>query len=336
VATLLQNSVDGGVPGSNVTSANSGGSSGSAFTQVVWNNASVGTTGNAGITYATSTLFGDSLVVRINAGSNDYIRWDASDGGRCVVGFPLVIPAGPDYPNATDTIATIRNSTGNMGAFITRTDGKVAVQDATAATVTASISASALAAGVYYVELGAAKGTGTNNGTLEYRVYDLADYTTPVLSWTSSAQNAGTTDPAQARFYGPVTGTAYASRDFGKLRALFTSDTSAWLGPFAATPPDAVFAVTGPFYLIDGTGSTGDNPLTYATEESTATGKSIFSIATGKWLAAADAVAATFTGTVTDTSTTLTDSVNVDVPVVSGGDTSNLIRETIKIAGVWQ
>lgn len=280
MATLLANTFEGGTDGANITVANSGGASGDAFGVIVYNNVSVGSSGNAGITYSASSAKQGSLGVNfIPAANTSYLRHDvpvSETGTRIVSEVTLRFPSNPA---ATFMIMRAHSSSNaSLGALILRTDGRIAVYDATNVEITASRMVSALAANTDYIAaLAVQPGTTTANGTLEYRIYD-SSHSTVLFSWSSTAVNAGTTAPAFMRYFGPVATSGWSAYGLDMTRSLITDNASAWIAVF----PDANATVSAPVAVIDATSSTGATISLSITQVSGPSG-SATQIATGIW-----------------------------------------------------
>lgn len=311
------NTFEGGTAGGNITVANSGGTSGDAFSFILFNNASVGAAGNSAITYLASAAVLGTLGCHFNSSgtSASYLRWDMSGTGPYA--FASVrIKAFPGNPSATVPLLELRSAALASGFLTIRTDGTVRVNDRTNAGIAASTSPVLTPGASYTFEFSAAPGTTTTNGYLAMTIY--ASDGSVFHTWSSNAVNAGDQPIAQARFDAPLTTSGWASGlDIDNCRAALASASSDWLGPFnPATPPNASASATAGAAIIDASASTGSD-LDFAIELLAGPPDSGAAtlIGEGKWWVPQPAdTDAVWRVTVVDTTTSLEDTVDVTVP----------------------
>lgn len=257
--TRFHNSFEGGTSGSNLIVSTSGGTSGDAFTGALSNNAAVGGSGNANVTYQSAAALAGSLGLRITlTASTSYVYWqDASGGTRGVMRFPLKISANP---SATTTVGILRNSSGSMAYLQVLTSGVLRAYNAGNTALSGSDYTLTVAT-QYWVELAATAGTTTSDGRIEVRVL-ASDGTTQLAAWDSgAATNTGTTNAYLARFGVATTTSGWSSMDLDEIQ--FDSDlASGWIGPYVAanTAPTAATGGdqtvdAGVAVELDGTGS---------------------------------------------------------------------------------
>jgi len=186
---LITNCAEGGTDGVQPSSANSGGLSGTALTTQTLSG--TGTT----LTFSTNAAHG-SLGYRHNYAAVSSTAWQLFPGtaaaGRWVFRYYLQVSA---VPTALDYLSKYRSSTAQLAVMTVGTDGKLILQNAAGAGITASRATNALAANTRYrVEVAITPGTTTSNGRLEYAYY-LGDSGTAEFTYDSgTTQNAGTTN----------------------------------------------------------------------------------------------------------------------------------------------
>jgi|GEM_PF-1629119 len=186
---LITNCAEGGTDGVQPSSANSGGLSGTALTTQTLSG--TGTT----LTFSTNAAHG-SLGYRHNYAAVSSTAWQLFPGtaaaGRWVFRYYLQVSA---VPTVYDYLSKYRSSTAQLAVMTVGTDGKLILQNAAGAGITASRATNALAANTRYrVEVAITPGTTTSNGRLEYAYY-LGDSGTAEFTYDSgTTQNAGTTN----------------------------------------------------------------------------------------------------------------------------------------------
>lgn len=214
--TLYQNSFEGGTDGTNVTTGNSGGASGDAFSAV-----------NATVKFATAAALHGSMGGRFTGGSG-WVKWTASSSAfalRFYMKLPASAPSGGDA-----YIATMPTAAGYAGTLSVDSSKRISLSsDADIVFTSAALSSGT----VYRIEVAIQKGTTTSNGTLRFGYY-VGDSTTPVETvYSSTAQNTGTNnypDYAVGDCYQSWGSVAYI--DFDDL-ALQTGTTD-FIGPVSS------------------------------------------------------------------------------------------------------
>ena len=220
------NTAEGGTNGAVPTTGNTGGASGDAASLVTLGS------GNT-LLFTNYTPAHGNLGYEFNYGttSNGHMRWAINEPNRLVFSFYVVLST---LPTAADYIASVRNATGNMCIVTIGTDGKLIIQNAASAGISASRAANVFPIQRQVrVEIGIKKGTTTSDGTIEYAYY-LGDSTTAEATWSSSTQNTGTTDIAIVQIGRNTAATEARTMWFDTIRAQTT--LSGWLGPY--TPPN--------------------------------------------------------------------------------------------------
>ena len=234
---IVRNTAEGGTNGTAVTTGNSGGGSGSAFTFIG------GAGASRSIIFSTAQFMHGSLSYDMSVVAGDTILPEMSftSSPQCANQFYFRLPV---LPSATVTIAQLRNASGNAAKIAILATNKLNIQDATGTTLH-TFPTVLLANTWYRVELEAIPGTTTANGTINGGYY-LGDTTegSPVDARYASgaAVNAGTVNltkfqPGIAQC--SATGTFHVFYD----DVAYDSTTSAPWGAGAATVPGAPTAI---------------------------------------------------------------------------------------------
>lgn len=205
------NTAEGGTDGINVSTANSGGASGDAWSTVsgtgttAFDDDEPTRTGHGAFAYKFSPPSGNS----------QYVAWafdSAEQAQVCVYGHF------PTWPATPQRIISIRNATTDVAVFEVNTSGLFVVKNAASATLDTTSTGLSSVSGVWYrFELRVIKGTTTSNGTIEWAVYD-GDMPTPIISGSNTATNTGTTSIVEARFGKTDTGAGTMSLHLDTLR----------------------------------------------------------------------------------------------------------------------
>lgn len=316
----ISNNAEGLSENATPTTGNTGGASGNACSTVAQ-----GTNGTIRA-LAAAAIFGSRgyrMAHLAAAGDANRLMWPLADAGRVVISAYVVLDA---TATQVEDLMGIRHSSGNMGMLCLAADGKAVIQHAGGSQIGASKSPAAIAPGTYLVQMSAVKGADASTGTLGYAIYPLGN-PTPIHTWESSAQNAGTANASHV-WVGRSTGRLEAHTiDYDEIRG--ASLASGWLAHVAADPPTIDVDLPAP-NVIDLRGSTaGDgSSLTFpAPVETTATGVTPLSIVPGVWLIDDD-LTSTWTVTVeqadeqTDTDTVTVPGrlpVHANAPRIPGG-----------------
>lgn len=175
------------------TTSNTGGGSGTACSTVTQ-----GTSSTIRATNAAAILgswgYEFSLVNNTGDGACRLV-WTLASSTRVVVGCYY---KSSTTIGAVEDIMGIRNSSGNMVVLSVGSDGKIVPANAAGTYQTAMKASSAIAAdSLYFIQLAVTKGTTTSNGTIEWK-WCANDSNSDIDLFSSSAQNAGTTDAAVA------------------------------------------------------------------------------------------------------------------------------------------
>lgn len=189
MAIRFQNNADAGTSGTAVTIGNSGGASGDP-----WQNVSTGT-GNTITFDSTAAHGGLSYKVVTGTTANSFLQatgLTVSTNTRMVTDFAFRMGALP-----TTQVWQFARFTNSAGASLATlgmaaSGGIMQVINAAAVVQTASNSPALSANTWYRVVFACTPGTTTSNGTIELAIYLLGSRT-PIWTWSSSAQNAGTT-----------------------------------------------------------------------------------------------------------------------------------------------
>ncbi len=237
--TLFHNTFEGGTPNGQITTTNSGGTSGDPFDFVFYNNTSY-PSGNPNLIYSAAAAVDGSLGARITPGSTvTYLAWVDSDGGgsRAVARRPVRFAANP---TASASLVEIRSSPSSMASAKVRTTGKIQAYNRVGTALTGSdfqLSPDTL----YWMELAATKGTlegealTSTNGRIEMKVF-AANGTTQLFSWDSGlAVDAGVDNVESVRWPAGTSAAGWATDDLDEIQ--FNSNKpSGWLGLYAPDP----------------------------------------------------------------------------------------------------
>lgn len=240
--TQYTQTAEGGVAGTNVTTANSGGASGQSFSLV-------SITGTPTITYSATGKAHGALGYRVqNPGA-------ATD--RCYMRLTLPAPVDFFSDRTYFTLNTVPTVAVNFMVFIGSdgsasqlslgmlSNGTMRVSNATGATLGSF--ATALTAGTLYrVETQARKGTTTADGQVAVQLF-AGDGTTPLWTYNAANVNTGTLQWGYKYLSG---NTASTPLDITFDDVLFDDATQTPVGPVVAAPtasvvPTSVVSATG-------------------------------------------------------------------------------------------
>jgi len=193
---FYRNSAEGGSDGIAVTTGNSGGLSGDAWSSVVLGTGST-------IVYDDAQVSHGVLANLISPASSQtaYLRRDVEASvTQILLSFYVRFPS---TPTATVELAHIRNATSDVALLqVTNAPLRFRVFPDNGA---ALFTSATIAANTWYrVELRAVRGTTTANGTIQFAYY-IGDLTTPVeTAFSSTTTDAGTTDLTNVRVGRPA------------------------------------------------------------------------------------------------------------------------------------
>jgi hypothetical protein len=224
--TLYSNTAEGGSNGVIVSTSNSGGASGDAWT---------GKSGNP--VFSNSQAKAGVLSYDVAAASTAYAfmywTWSGSPTDSAAARAYLRMTALTD----DGSLIQIRNASAAIASVGLDATGKLYVSQSSFSKVYTI--ASALSLNTWYrVELTATKGTGTADGVINFALYE-GDSLTTVDSYSSSVRNTGTTQLQDARF-GKLTSTGtWGSTYLDDLAA--QTGSASFIGPSTSTPAAVVY-----------------------------------------------------------------------------------------------
>ncbi|MGB4762070.1 MAG: hypothetical protein WBP12_01775 [Candidatus Saccharimonas sp.] len=223
MTTTLINTAEGGTNGVTVSTANTGGLSGNAADTVTIGSGNTIIFSNANPAHGT---LGYEMNYSTTAGGS--LRWNVDESSRLVHSFYVKLST---LPTAQEYLGAIRNSGGNMCIACIGSDGKFIMQNAAGTGISASRATNAFPVDQFIrIEIAATKGTTTGNGSIEYAYY-LGNGTTPLASWSSNTQNAGTTNVAQVIIGRNTAATEERIVWYDTIRAQALN--SGWIGPYS-------------------------------------------------------------------------------------------------------
>ncbi|MBX6167528.1 MAG: hypothetical protein IRY84_07805, partial [Thermobispora bispora] len=212
MAFTWKNSFNGGSNGTTITTANSGGTSGTAFSSV-----------DGSPTYTTTNATGlrAPLVGRF-ASSSDIVKWSVSLAARTIYARTHVYRTG--NPSSSATLIWFYDGFGGTTLRLLST-GRVAVAtDAFDDFVPGTTTTDPIPANQWVrLEVKLVYGTTSNSGSCELRVYHSADSGTPTETKTATGADLRTSLPVSVWFWG-VDGITVYHDDLG------VSDVT-WVGP---------------------------------------------------------------------------------------------------------
>jgi len=287
--TILTNTFEGGTNGVAVTSGNSGGGSGDAWTFV-------GPSAGSAFTYTNTPPWGGAgLACRFvpHASNSYYLRWDLAESvaGRGVMRLEMQVPAAP---SGNTNLMQLRNlvSDGTMCIVAMDSSRRIFVLDGGGTTLT-SLTSSAYSVGDRLViEVAATKASSdagpTYNGIVALRVENKTTSTIHEPTPVTTARTR-TADPGQYRFFGISQSTGWTEVFFDGCRA--GQQASGWLGPAGVEAP--TLALDGQVvHLIDATDSSvASGSLSYAITQDSGPSATPTEISAGRWIVTPDSAA---------------------------------------------
>lgn len=317
---MFYNTFEGGAAGTNITTANSGGASGDAFSFIIVQGANAGT-GSANAQYvSTHPAKNGSLSLQFTLGaSSSYVGWtESASANRFVVEFPIYFPA---LPSAAVVLATIRHASGTMTEARLATTGRVQAYAQTSS-VTGALSNVLSPNTLYWGQLAVTKetATGAGNGLVELRILN-ADRSVNFTSTATATLSTTPNNAAQYRIGGATSASGWTT--------LFVDDAQAgalasgWPDELVFDDPPTIDVTEGSYYVADFTGSTEGSggaiafTIAYTSGENNSAG--ILEPINGLFLIPQTQAVSTYTVTATDTTGTY-DTV-VSVPPLTVADT---------------
>jgi hypothetical protein len=258
----FSNSAEGGTNGLTVTTANTGGASGTAASTVAID---TGTGGD--IEFNTlAALYGSFGYRFIHPASGVAVNrmifpHGSSVAGRYAIYCTFKINT---VPTAIEDICSIRHSGGATGHVIITAAGKINLQDAAGLSTGLTASTNSVAANHWYgICMTRTKGTTTTDGQLGWAWYDLEAGGALIQSYNNAACNAGTADTTHGAFGRQATRTNAHTVDIDDIRG--DALASGYMTPAAFDLIETVFdnraivtvtGGTGPFSIAQDSGTT--------------------------------------------------------------------------------
>ena len=237
-STGKSNSAEGGSAGTSVTTANSGGASGNAFTLVT-----KGT--GAALVYSSAAHAHGVLGYALTgaSGTATSIGWNGYSATSMALRF--YYNPGPTLPNSVLRLADIRNASGTAARIELSASNQIFIQNNAGTTV--ATFAHALQANTWYrIEL--AISVSSSAATINAAYY-LLDSTTPVdPAYATTAGNTGAASLTQVTVGSAASATWTGTSYFDDVAS--QSPSTAFIGPVSVSPtapgaPTAVSAVPG-------------------------------------------------------------------------------------------
>lgn len=265
------------------------------------------------------------LAYSAGASAAGYRQYSVSSTGRFVYDtWRYVVPAAS---TAATYLGSIRSGTSNMCSFyLAATTGKFAVTDAAGSGIAAATSSSAIPTSAWVrIRVAVTPGSTTSNGTIEYSITDASNNV--LASWSSSAQNTGTSDVTAMRVGSTVTPPQAATDWVDDVTGYNTASGWSYVPP--STPPNESVTVQTGWAIIDATGvlpgDTGTTPgttgdtVTYSIAQTSGTTSSPVQVASGVWAVKQASVPLGYTVTATEGTAQSTATATVPVSSSSGG-----------------
>ncbi len=262
----FSNTFEGLTNGTALTTANTGGSSGTAAYSIA---NSTNSTITASAAAAKHGDMGVMFACAASEGVPSRVSWALSEPGRAVIDAYFYFPS--TFNGGNIGLLHFRNNSGNMGLLYINNTGRLYVSDATGSGVGGASGTSVLAIDTWYrISFAITKGADTSSGTVEW-AYFLPGSDTPIESKSYSAANTGTSNVAYA-FLGDTTSRS-ATHTWYADTVRGSSLVSGWLlaYPENSVPiANAGFDQTGvePYttVILDGSGSSDfdNDTLSYA------------------------------------------------------------------------
>jgi hypothetical protein len=224
-STQVQNTFDGGMSGSDITPANSGGGSGTAFDYTE-------TTTGGSIKFTTTAAHGGKAMVAAGNAGKGFVQWSVGSTKKLTGRFYVRYPA---LPTASNNVVIYRSEAAQAAGIIWHTTGKLQVTGAAGSSIhdTPVLTTNAW----YRVEFAVEIGTTTANSKVWFGLYSL-DSTTAVDTFTSTTENLGI-DPMVLMRFGKIDNAGNNTFYFDSVT--YDPTSTSLLGPHAplAVPPIA-------------------------------------------------------------------------------------------------
>jgi hypothetical protein len=312
--TTISNTFEGGTAGARVTTAASGGVSGTA------------TSGSSGFaTTDTNTCTFDnaraahgtvSMKMVFSTTALAFQLWNFASTIRTVARFYVYLPS---LPATTQfNLATFRNATGTMMTAAISTTGRLMIIDSTGTVITGSAATAVFPTAQWVrVELAVTKGTTTTNGVAEWRYY-LGDSSTAVQTYSSTAVNTGTTDVAGIRLgTTPAATTGYTIWYDLQVSDLATGFIGAPTNPLTIASNDRLT------FIIQSTGTAANGgALSYTIAQTAGTTTTPTNTDVGRWEVVPDSTATLSYSVTLSEASGGSASTPVDVPATNTGGTA--------------
>lgn len=234
MGTRRQWTAEGGSDGSNLTAANSGGSSGPACALVTPSNTTAMRFAAEAARHGTR-----GLRVEAAASTTTYATWTfeaAAARGNLAFAWqaPTALPSGDVVFCGLRGGAALAD-TAWMAQLVLKSTGAVHARNS-ATTQLAALTGVTVVPGTWYgVELAATKGTGTGDGLIEARMWELGDAVPALQQYTGV--NAGTLDASRVRVAVPQSGAATMIQWFDDLQWEEGMTAGTGIGAWPADPP---------------------------------------------------------------------------------------------------
>lgn len=227
--TTRLNTAEGGTSTTAVSAANSGGTSGDAFSGVI----------GTAPTFTAATPAAGSLAYSAQAasGATSILQWTGFSGNDFGDRVAIYLPA---WPSQSTEVIQLRSASAAQARVLITNTGKVQLNDF--AQATAWLSTNTLSTGTWYeIAVRAKKGTGTTDGQLQVAYY-LFGSNTAIETFANLAANAGTNTFTETRV-----GKVSASTSVGAILLDNVQATDVAAGallpayaPVVVTPPSTI------------------------------------------------------------------------------------------------
>lgn len=219
--TLVLNSAEGGVSGTNITTSNTGGTSGTAFSNIG--------PGTGSITFSNAQAAHGSLSYAVTgaASSGEFFGWNTYNDTSVAVRF--YFNTGPSLPNSQLRILDVRNSSASALRVFIDTTNKLFIQNSTGTTI--KTFANALSANTWY-RIEVALSVSATAAVINTDYY-AGDSTTPAeTGYSTTTGNTGSTNITDIRFGSVATASWTGTMYFDDLAT--NNGTTSYIGPYSS------------------------------------------------------------------------------------------------------